>query len=124
VLLAELYNQTSRSIRLQAAVDALSAVGLGHRLEALPTTLSGGECQRVAIARALVNRPSLLLCDEPTGNLDSRNAATLMELLDQLNSGGLTIVIITHDANVAAHASRNVAISDGVLSERIGTGHA
>ena len=86
--------------------------------------MSGGECQRVAIARALVNRPSLLLCDEPTGNLDSRNAATLMELLDQLNSGGLTIVIITHDANVAAHASRNVAISDGVLSERIGTGHA
>jgi len=124
VLLAELYNQTSRSSRLQAAVDALSSVGLGHRLEALPTTLSGGECQRVAIARALVNRPSLLLCDEPTGNLDSRNAATLMELLDQLNSGGLTIVIITHDANVAAHASRNVAISDGVLSERIGTGHA
>jgi putative ABC transport system ATP-binding protein len=124
VLLAELYNQTSRSSRLQAAVDALNAVGLGHRLEALPTTLSGGECQRVAIARALVNRPSLLLCDEPTGNLDSRNAATLMELLDQFNSGGLTIVIITHDANVAAHASRNVAISDGMLSERIGTGHA
>ena len=112
MLLAELYNQTSRSTRLQAAVDALTAVGLGHRLDALPTTLSGGECQRVAIARALVNRPSLLLCDEPTGNLDSRN------------SGGLTIVIITHDAAVAAHAGRTVAISDGILAERIGTGHA
>ena len=123
VLLAELYNQTPRSTRLQAAADALSAVGLRHRLEALPTTLSGGECQRVAIARALVNRPSLLLCDEPTGNLDSRNAATLMDLLDQLNSGGLTIVIITHDAGVAGHASRTVAISDGILSERTGTGH-
>jgi putative ABC transport system ATP-binding protein len=122
VLLAELYNQTSRSTRVQAAVDALRAVGLGHRLDALPTTLSGGECQRVAIARALVNQPSLLLCDEPTGNLDSRNAATLMELLDRLNSGGLTIVIITHDPNVAAHATRAVAISDGILSEQIGTG--
>ena len=103
VLLAELYNQTSRSTRLQAAVDALSAV---------------------AIARALVNQPRLLLCDEPTGNLDSRNAASLMELLDQLNSGGLTIVIITHDAAVAAHAGRTVTISDGILSERIGTSHA
>jgi putative ABC transport system ATP-binding protein len=124
VLLAELYNGTSRNTRLQAAADALGAVGLGHRLDALPTTLSGGECQRVAIARALVSRPSLLLCDEPTGNLDSRNAATLMDLLDQLNSGGLTIVIITHDAGVAGHAGRTVAISDGILSERIGTGHA
>jgi putative ABC transport system ATP-binding protein len=124
VLLAEMYNQTPRSARVRAAVDALDAVRLGHRLDALPTTLSGGECQRVAIARALVNRPSLLLCDEPTGNLDSRTAATLMELLDQLNSGGLTIVIITHDATVAAHAGRTVAISDGILSERIGTGHA
>jgi len=124
VLVAELYNQTSRSTRLRAAIDALIAVGLWHRLDALPTTLSGGECQRVAIARALVNQPSLLLCDEPTGNLDSRNAAALMDLLDRLNSGGLTIVIITHDAAVAAHAARTVAISDGILSERIGTGHA
>ena len=120
VVVAELYNQTSRSTRFQAAIESLIAVGLGHRLDALPTTLSGGECQRVAIARALVNRPSLLLCDEPTGNLDSRNAASLMELLDQLNSGGLTIVIITHDPAVAAHAGRTVAISDGILSERAG----
>ena len=65
-----------------------------------------------------MNRPSLLLCDEPTGNLDSRNAATLMELLDQLNADGFTIVVITHDANVAAHAGRTIAISDGVLSEQ------
>jgi putative ABC transport system ATP-binding protein len=124
VLLAELYNQTPRAERQHRAVDALRGVGLGHRLDALPTTLSGGECQRVAIARALVNRPSLLLCDEPTGNLDSRSAATVMELLDQLNAAGFTIMVITHDANVASHAGRTIAISDGVLSERIGAGHA
>src|ERR1700693_4046475 len=119
VLLAEMYNQTPRDGRFQAAASALQAVGLSHRMEALPTTLSGGECQRVAIARALVNRPSLLLCDEPTGNLDSRNAAALMELLDQLNAAGFTIVVITHDTGVAAHAGRTIAISDGALSERI-----
>jgi len=124
VLLAELYNQTPRAGRLEAAVDALEAVGLGHRLDAMPTTLSGGECQRVAIARALVNRPSLMLCDEPTGNLDSRNAAALMELLDELNAAGYTIVVITHDARVAAHAGRAIEISDGVLSERTGASHA
>ena len=123
VLLAEMYNQTPRSSRIRAAVDALDAVRLGHRLDALPTTLSGGECQRVAIARALVNRPSLLLCDEPTGNLDSRNASALMDLLDQLNGAGFTIVVITHDASVAAHAGRMIAISDGVLAEVVGAGH-
>ena len=123
VLVAELYNQTPRSDRFRAAAGALGEVGMGHRLDALPTTLSGGESQRVAIARALVNRPSLLLCDEPTGNLDSRNAAALMEMLDQLNAAGFTIVVITHDAGVAAHAGRSIAISDGLLSERIEVGH-
>jgi putative ABC transport system ATP-binding protein len=124
VLLAELYNQTPRGARVRAAVDALDAVRLGHRLDALPTTLSGGECQRVAIARALVNQPSLLLCDEPTGNLDSRSADALMALLDQLNADGFTIVVITHDARVAGHAGRTIAISDGVLSERTVVHHA
>jgi putative ABC transport system ATP-binding protein len=124
VLLAQLYNQTPRSGRVAAAVEALDAVGLGHRLDAMPTTLSGGECQRVAVARALVNRPSLLLCDEPTGNLDSANAATLMGVLDELNAAGYTIVVITHDPTVAAHARRTIAISDGVLSERIEASHA
>ena len=78
----------------------------------------------MAIARALVNQPSLVLCDEPTGNLDSRNAAALMELLDRLNAAGFTIVVITHDAGVAAHASRTIAISDGLISERTEAGHA
>jgi putative ABC transport system ATP-binding protein len=124
VLVAQLYNQTPRADRFAAAAGALAEVGMGHRLDAVPTTLSGGESQRVAIARALVNRPSLLLCDEPTGNLDSANAAALMDLLDQLNAAGFTIVVITHDRQVAAHASRTIAISDGVLSERIGVSHA
>jgi putative ABC transport system ATP-binding protein len=124
VLLAQLYNQTPRAARLRAAAGALGEVGLGHRLDALPTTLSGGECQRVAIARALVNQPALLLCDEPTGNLDSANAAALMAVLDQLNAAGYTIVVITHDPGVAAHARRRVAISDGVLTERMEAGHA
>jgi putative ABC transport system ATP-binding protein len=124
VQLAQLYNQTPRAGRAPAAAAALEAVGMGSRLDALPTTLSGGESQRVAIARALVNQPSLLLCDEPTGNLDSRNAAALMGLLDQLNAGGFTIVVITHDGAVAAHAGRAVTISDGQLSERPGTSRA
>jgi putative ABC transport system ATP-binding protein len=124
VLLAQLYNRTPRGGRFRAAVDALDAVGLGHRLDALPTTLSGGECQRVAIARALVNTPALLLCDEPTGNLDSANAAAVMEVLDRLNTAGFTIVVITHDPAVAAHARRQVTISDGMLSERTEASHA
>jgi putative ABC transport system ATP-binding protein len=124
VLLAQLYNNTPRTGRVTAAAEALEEVGLGHRLDALPTTLSGGECQRVAIARALVNQPSLLLCDEPTGNLDSASAAALMAVLDQLNTAGYTIVVITHDPAVAAHAHRAIAISDGVLSEHSGGGHA
>jgi putative ABC transport system ATP-binding protein len=123
VALAQLYNRTPRGARLRAAADALDAVGLRHRADALPTTLSGGECQRVAIARALVNQPALVLCDEPTGNLDSANAAALMDLLDQLNAAGYTIAVITHDPAVAAHASRTITISDGVLSEPAGAGH-
>jgi putative ABC transport system ATP-binding protein len=117
VQLAQLYNRTPRAQRGAAARDALQRVGLGQRIDALPTTLSGGERQRVAIARALVNRPSLLLCDEPTGNLDSQNAGTVMELIDALHAGGFTIVVISHDANVAARANRTVAIKDGQLSE-------
>jgi putative ABC transport system ATP-binding protein len=123
VQLAQLYNNTPRGARLTAATGALDAVGLGHRLDALPTTLSGGESQRVAIARALVSQPSLLLCDEPTGNLDSANATALMDLLGQLNDSGYTIVVITHDPAVAARARRQVAISDGMLSEQTAAGH-
>jgi len=117
VLLAQVYNRTPRSRRREAARAALHQVGLDHRVDALPTTLSGGERQRVAIARALVNRPSLLLCDEPTGNLDSANAAAVLAQFDRLHGEGYTLVVITHDPAVAARAGRSVRISDGRLSE-------
>jgi ABC-type lipoprotein export system ATPase subunit len=117
VMLAELYRGEPRSGRLDRAVDALERVGLGHRMGFLPTRLSGGERQRVAIARALVGRPSLLLCDEPTGNLDSGNTLSVLALFDQLRDQGLTIVVITHDNDVAAHARRHFRMVDGRLTE-------
>ncbi|MGW2397718.1 ABC transporter ATP-binding protein [Kitasatospora sp. NPDC001664] len=117
VVLAQVYNRVPRAQRAGAAREALRLVGLGHRLGALPTTMSGGERQRVAIARALVNRPSLLLCDEPTGNLDSANAEAVLAQFDGLHGQGYTLVVITHDPAVAARAGRQVAIRDGVLSE-------
>jgi putative ABC transport system ATP-binding protein len=117
VMLAELYRGESRSGRLQRAVEALDRVGLGHRIGFLPTRLSGGERQRVAIARAIVGRPSMLLCDEPTGNLDSENTASVLSLFDDLRDSGLTIVVITHDDEVARHARRIVRMVDGTLHE-------
>ncbi|GJF29000.1 GTPase [Kitasatospora sp. NE20-6] len=117
VLLAQVYNRTPWPDRGPAARAALRRVGLGHRLDALPTTLSGGERQRVAVARALVNRPSLLLCDEPTGNLDSAAAAVVLELLTGLHDDGRTLVVITHDPAVAVRAGRVVHIGDGRLAE-------
>ena len=117
VALAQLYAAVPRRRRIQAARDALGRVGLAHRQDALPLTLSGGERQRVAIARALVHEPSLLLCDEPTGNLDSSTAGAVLDLLDALHTGGLTLVVITHDPVVAARGARTVTIRDGVLDE-------
>ncbi|MFD0630370.1 ABC transporter ATP-binding protein [Catenulispora yoronensis] len=116
VLLAQLYNGTRRALRRPAAREALARVGLGHRRDAVPTHMSGGERQRVAIARALVNRPSLLLCDEPTGNLDTATASGVMQLLDELHAAGLTIVVITHDEAVARRGQRTVTIRDGVVT--------
>ncbi|WP_406199921.1 ABC transporter ATP-binding protein [Kitasatospora sp. NBC_01560] len=103
--------------RRERARAALVQVGLGHRLDAVPTRLSGGERQRVAIARALVGEPSLLLCDEPTGNLDTATAESILALLDDLHAQGLTILLITHDPQVADRGRRTVAIRDGVLRE-------
>jgi putative ABC transport system ATP-binding protein len=105
--------------RMAAARRALEAVGLGARLNHRPAQLSGGECQRVAIARALVNRPRVILADEPTGNLDSKASRDLMGVFDQLNAAGRTVVLITHEADVAAHAKRVIQVQDGrIVADR------
>jgi putative ABC transport system ATP-binding protein len=117
VMLAQVYADLPRRRRLSTAMSALAQVGLAERANALPTALSGGERQRVAIARALVNRPSLLLCDEPTGNLDSATTQELTELLASLHGAGTTLLVITHNPVVAARAQRRVTISDGQLEE-------
>lgn len=119
VTLAQLYNGVPRRERAARSRAALEQVGLGHRLDALPSRMSGGERQRVAIARALVNQPSLLLCDEPTGNLDSATADAVLALLDDLHAAGLTVLVITHDPQVAARGQRMVTIRDGVLAEGV-----
>jgi len=99
--------------RARRAKEALERVGLGERLHHFPSQLSGGQQQRVAIARALVNRPSIVLADEPTGNLDSRSGVEVMAMLQDLHSQGITVVLVTHDNEVARHAERVVKISDG-----------
>lgn len=116
VALALLYNNPSTRQRTSAALEALDRVGLSHRMHALPGTLSGGERQRVAIARALVGAPDLVLCDEPTGNLDSANAHAVLDLLDDLNRDSVTLVVITHDLGVAARARSRLQILDGAVS--------
>lgn len=104
----------SRSERKERAVELLNSVGLGHRLGHFPSQLSGGERQRVAIARSLANRPSVLLADEPTGNLDSENAESVLELLLQLHQKlGMTLVLVTHDSGIAGQASRTIRMKDG-----------
>lgn len=117
VMTGLVYNRTPRRHRRQRAREALEQVGLGHRLDFTPRQLSGGERQRVAIARAIAPKPSLLLCDEPTGNLDSKTTASILDLFDELRTDGLTLVVITHEAAVSERAERRVDITDGVLME-------
>ncbi|HVG92885.1 MAG TPA: ABC transporter ATP-binding protein [Planctomycetota bacterium] len=112
-----LYAGLPRAERRRRAGEALASVGLGAREAHRPGQLSGGEQQRVALARALVKSPRLLLADEPTGNLDSAAGASVLRLLDDLNAGGVTVILITHDPVVAAHGRRHLSIRDGVVSE-------
>lgn len=107
------------------ASAALQRVGLGGREHHSPTQLSGGQQQRVAIARALVTSPSLLLADEPTGNLDTQSSQEIMEILDELNREGITVILVTHEIDIAAYASREIVIKDGqILSDRMTKGRS
>ncbi|MBD7957020.1 ABC transporter ATP-binding protein [Microbacterium sp. Sa4CUA7] len=117
VLMPMLYSGVPRRERESRARRTLERVGLSHRTDFLPTRLSGGERQRVAVARAVVSTPSVLLADEPTGNLDAATSQEVMELFDDLREDGLTLVVITHDTAVAARADRRVRIADGRLTE-------
>jgi putative ABC transport system ATP-binding protein len=111
-----IYAGVAKAERRRRAREALQRMGLGDRLQHLPNQLSGGQAQRVAIARALVTQPSLLLADEPTGNVDTTTSAEIMQLLDTLNrEDGLSIVLITHEKDVAAHAGRRLFLRDGLL---------
>jgi putative ABC transport system ATP-binding protein len=124
VLMPMGYANVPREERLQRAHDALAAVGLASREAHRPSELSGGQQQRVAIARALVNRPPILLADEPTGALDSHTGEEILALFKQLQADGHTVVLITHDAEVAAHAGRTLVMRDGELHEQAGHGEA
>lgn len=117
VMLATVYNNIAKRDRASVAKTALEKVGLGHRIDFHPSRLSGGERQRVAIARAVVTRPALLLCDEPTGNLDSVTSESILELFEELRTDGLTLVVVTHDPVVSAHARRTVHMRDGRLDQ-------
>ncbi|HYP18193.1 MAG TPA: ABC transporter ATP-binding protein [Opitutus sp.] len=114
------YRGMPASERKAAAMEALEKVGMGHRAKHLPSQLSGGQQQRVAVARALAGRPAVLLADEPTGNLDSKNGDAVMQLLAELHKGGATIVMVTHDARFARNADRTIHIFDGrVVQEQV-----
>jgi putative ABC transport system ATP-binding protein len=115
VELPTLYAKLDKNQRLERAQEVLRLVGLGERMDHFPSQLSGGQQQRVAIARALVNRPAILLADEPTGNLDSRTSVEIMQIFQELNDRGLTIVLVTHEPDIAQFAKRIVVFRDGKI---------
>ncbi|KQL44949.1 macrolide ABC transporter ATP-binding protein [Brevibacillus choshinensis] len=115
VELPMMYANISRTERRNRATEALKRVGLAERIHHKPTQLSGGQKQRVAIARALVNRPAILLADEPTGNLDSRSGTEIMAMFQELHEQGVTIILVTHEMDIAQHAQRIVTFKDGII---------
>ena len=119
VAVSEVYRGIPRQGRQDRAMAALDQVGMTHRADQFPPKLSGGERQRVAIARALAGHPALLLCDEPTGNLDSDNTATVLDLFDQLVDDGITLMVITHEHDVAGRLGRRLHMTDGHLGEAV-----
>ncbi|MEM1181122.1 MAG: ABC transporter ATP-binding protein [Acidobacteriota bacterium] len=116
VALPLLYRDTPRPERRRRAEAVLDMVGLGHRMKHRPNELSGGQCQRVAIARSLITDPAILLADEPTGNLDSKTSAEIMGLFDRLHADGRTLILVTHEDDVAAHAHRRIRLHDGKIA--------
>jgi len=117
VELPMIYSGKSRTIRRSMAENALERVGLSDRIHHKPNELSGGQRQRVAIARALVNNPSIILADEPTGNLDSKTGEEIMEVFEQLHNAGNTIILITHEEYIANHSNRTVRLLDGLIQD-------
>src|SRR5690349_2186773 len=115
VELPTLYARMDKAARYARAKEVLEMVGLGERLDHFPSQLSGGQQQRVAIARALVNRPAILLADEPTGNLDSRTSVEIMQIFQALNDTGLTVILVTHEPDIAQYAKRIVVFRDGKI---------
>ncbi|MGQ0702272.1 MAG: ABC transporter ATP-binding protein [Gemmatimonadales bacterium] len=116
-----IYGGVSAKERRKSAIDALERVGLGDRMNHRPNELSGGQRQRVAIARALVNHPSIILADEPTGNLDSKTSEEILTLFDKLHQEGQTIILVTHEHDIAAHAHRQVHLKDGMVERDVPT---
>jgi len=121
VELPMIYGGTSAKERRKAAIESLNRVGLGDRMTHRPNELSGGQRQRVAIARALVNHPSIILADEPTGNLDSKTSEEILTLFEQLYVDGQTIILVTHEHDIAAHARRQVHLKDGQVERDVAT---
>jgi putative ABC transport system ATP-binding protein len=115
VALPMVYAGYSKSDRTKRAQEVLTNVGLGDRMDHKPNQLSGGQRQRVAVGRALVNKPSIILADEPTGNLDSKTSVEIMHLFDEIHAAGNTVILVTHEEDIAEHAHRIIRLRDGVV---------